>query len=240
VIAPKSAEIALLIEIFPSWNGEHESGRPQYAPQAPVKETTVPKNGKRLNVLSALALASVLYSVKPGDTLSGIAQHYNTTWEAIYDANQSAIHNPNVIYAGQQLHVSEGDLATGLAPVQAVVPQPSASSHPSYSAPVRSYNVTHAAVYTPAQSTSHGTRSGDSAYGSSALDSIPGVPQSFAACVAYRESTNNTNPAAHGDAYGIIPASGYDVSGDSVAQQKQVFEKIYSTTGPRAWAADGC
>ena len=77
-------------------------------------------------------------------------------------------------------------------------------------------------------------------YGSGGLGDIPGVPHSFAACVAYRESTNNTNPAAHGNAYGIIPASGYNVSGDSIAQQKQVFKQIYDTSGPRAWAADGC
>jgi hypothetical protein len=66
------------------------------------------------------------------------------------------------------------------------------------------------------------------------------VPQSFAACVASRESTNDTNPAAGGNAYGILPASGYNVSGDSIAQQKQVFEEIYATTGPSAWAGDGC
>jgi hypothetical protein len=66
------------------------------------------------------------------------------------------------------------------------------------------------------------------------------VPHSFATCVAYRESTNDTNPAGHGNAYGIIPASGYNVSGDSIAQQKLVFKQIYDTTGPSAWAADGC
>jgi hypothetical protein len=77
-------------------------------------------------------------------------------------------------------------------------------------------------------------------YNSSALGDIPGVPRAFATCVAYRESTNNTNPAAHGNVYGIIPASGYNVSGDSIAQQKQVFKQIYDTSGPRAWAADGC
>ncbi len=87
----------------------------------------------------------------------------------------------------------------------------------------------------PASASSSG-----SGYSSSALGDVPGVPQSFATCVAYRESTNNTNPAAHGNAYGIIPASGYNVSGDSIAQQKQVFKQIYDTAGPRAWAADGC
>jgi LysM domain len=174
-------------------------------------------------VLSALALATVLYTVKPGDTLSGIAQNYNTTWEAIYDGNQSVIQNPGLVYAGQQLRVHEGDLATGLVPVQAA-------------APVKSYTVTPAAAPAPAQSAAGSASSG----GSGALSDIPGVPQSFAACVAYRESTNDTNPAANGNAYGIIPASGHNVSGDSIAQQKQVFKQIYDTTGPSAWAADGC
>jgi hypothetical protein len=187
-------------------------------------------------VLSALALATVLYTVKPGDTLSGIAQHYNTTWEAIYDGNHSAIQNPNMVYAGQHLRVREGDLTTSLVPVQAAAPQSSASDS-AQSAPVQSYQVTPASASAPAPSTANTASSGT---GSSALSDVPGVPQSFAACVAYRESTNDTNPAANGNAYGIIPASGYNVGGDSIAQQKQVFKQIYDTTGPSAWAADGC
>lgn len=169
-------------------------------------------------MLSALALATVLYTVKPGDTLSGVAQQYNTTWAAIYDDNQSTISNPNLIYAGQQLRVPEGDMTAA-------------------AVPVRSYRVTHSAASTATHSSSSSSRSG---YSSGGLSDIPGVPSSFAACVAYRESTNDTNPAAHGNAYGIIPASGYHVSGDSLAQQKQVFKQIYDSTGPRAWAADGC
>jgi LysM repeat protein len=208
----------------------------------------VPKNGKRKEekkVLSALALASVLYSVKPGDTLSGIAQHYNTTWEAIYDDNQSTIRNPNLVFAGQRLHVHEGDLTTSLVPVQASAPQASVTSNSGQSTPVQSYSVTPTAASTPAQSTQTQSTadtagSGGSGYGSNSLSDIPGVPSSFAACVAYRESTDDTNPAAGGNAYGIIPASGYNVGGDSLAQQKQVFEQIYDSTGPSAWAADGC
>ena len=42
-----------------------------------------------------------------------------------------------------------------------------------------------------------------SGYSSSSLSDIPGVPRSFAACVAFRESTDLRNPAAHGNAYGI-------------------------------------
>jgi hypothetical protein len=158
-------------------------------------------------MISALALAAVLYAGKPGDALSGVPQHHNTAWEAVYDHNQSA--NPNFISGGQKLHVVKGDQTKALPHVQAATTQSSSSSS-------------------------------DSGYDSSDLGDIPGVPHSFATCVAYRESTNDTNPAAHGDAYGIIPASGYNVSGYSIAQQKQVFKEIYDTSGPRAWAADGC
>jgi hypothetical protein len=146
-------------------------------------------------MLSAIALAAVLHTVKPG-----IPQHHNTSWEAVLDHSQSAIQSSNLIY---------GDLIKALPHAQAATAQSSSSSSGS------------------------GYNSGD-------LADIPGVPHSFAACVAYRESTNDTNPAAHGNAYGIIPASGYNVSGDSIAQQKLVFKQIYDTTGPSAWAADGC
>jgi LysM repeat protein len=203
-------------------------------------------------MLSALALATVLYSVKPGDTLSGIAQHYNTTWEAIYNDNHAAIENPNMVYAGQQLRVPEGDKTATLVPAQtsaaAAVQQPAASASTAKAAPVQSYKVSAAPAAATVKSTQTSTASSNESSGSSAsagsssgsLSDIPGVPASFAACVAYRESTNDTNPAANGNAYGIIDASGYHVSGDSLAQQKQVFKEIYDTTGPSAWAADGC
>jgi hypothetical protein len=58
--------------------------------------------------------------------------------------------------------------------------------------------------------------------------------------VAYRESTDLQNPAANGNAYGIIPASGYNVAGTSLAHQKQVFAELYQQDGGAPWAADGC
>ena len=45
-----------------------------------------------------------MYVVKSGDTLWGIAQKYNTTWQAIYNKNKDTIgDNPNLIYPGQEL-----------------------------------------------------------------------------------------------------------------------------------------
>jgi LysM repeat protein len=48
------------------------------------------------------------YTVRAGDTLSGIAErfyHNPNDWRWIYDANESAIRNPNMIYAGEVLLV---------------------------------------------------------------------------------------------------------------------------------------
>jgi resuscitation-promoting factor RpfA len=46
------------------------------------------------------------YTVKSGDTLSGIASALGTSWQALYNANRSIISNPNWIQVGQQLKTS--------------------------------------------------------------------------------------------------------------------------------------
>ena len=91
-----------------------------------------------------------------------------------------------------------------------------------------------------ATATVRSSSTGSSGYSSGSLSDIPGVPSSLASCVAYRESTDLQNPAADGNAYGIIPASGYNVSGTSIAHQKQVFAQLYAQDGATPWAADGC
>ena len=47
------------------------------------------------------------YTVKAGDTLSSIAEKFNTTYQAIADLN--GIDNPNLIYAGQTLSIPQGE-----------------------------------------------------------------------------------------------------------------------------------
>lgn len=47
--------------------------------------------------------SATYYTVKSGDTLSGIASKYGTSYQAI--AKLNGISNPNVIYAGQRLRV---------------------------------------------------------------------------------------------------------------------------------------
>ncbi|MBQ4030481.1 MAG: LysM peptidoglycan-binding domain-containing protein [Bacilli bacterium] len=63
------------------------------------------------------------YTIQRGDTLSGIAKKYGTTWQELYAANKDAIgSNPNLIYAGTNLTIP-GQQAQQAAPVQAT-PQP--------------------------------------------------------------------------------------------------------------------
>jgi murein DD-endopeptidase MepM/ murein hydrolase activator NlpD len=152
--------------------------------------------------------------VQPGDTLSGIAAQYGTSYQAI--AAASGIANPNLIYAGQTVEVPTGGVNA---------PAPTHNSSPS--------NVS----YTPSTPTPAPT---DNTVTGGGQFSIPGMSQSMASCIAFRESTNDTNPAANGNVFGIIPASGYNVAGDSVAQQEQVAGQIYAQSGGQAWAADGC
>lgn len=50
---------------------------------------------------------SKTYTVKSGDTLSGIASKYGTTWQKIYNDNKSVIgSNPNLIKPGQVLKIN--------------------------------------------------------------------------------------------------------------------------------------
>lgn len=46
---------------------------------------------------------NITYTVKSGDTLSGIAQKYGTTYQAI--AQKNGMSNPNKIYPGQELRI---------------------------------------------------------------------------------------------------------------------------------------
>jgi len=55
------------------------------------------------------------YTVRPGDTLSEIAQRfYSSTadWTWIYNDNRSVIQNPNDIYAGEELKIPNGATST--------------------------------------------------------------------------------------------------------------------------------
>jgi len=199
-------------------------GVPARRPKAVVIRTRREPKGQK-DLLAAAAL--VAYLVQPGDTLSGIAASHGVSLAAVEAANTS-LSNPNLIYAGQTVDIPEGSSAA------------QGSSTTQSSAAAQSTFAQQSATSSPSSIASVTTQSSSSGYSSSSLSDIPGVPESFAACVAYRESTDLQNPAADGNAYGIIPASGYDVDGTSLANQKQVFAELYQQDGTSPWASDGC
>jgi LysM repeat protein len=185
-------------------------------------------------LLAAFALTA--YLVQPGDTLSGIAASHSVSLAAVESAN-SQLSNPNVIYAGQTLEIPQtSSAAQASTAAQAATPRSYTTSQSTSSQSASSASSPSSIASTGNQASSGGS----SGYSSSSLSDIPGVPQSLAACVAYRESTDLQNPAANGNAYGIIPASGYNVAGTSLAHQKQVFAELYQQDGASPWAADGC
>jgi hypothetical protein len=162
-------------------------------------------------MFAALALAT--YMVQPGDTLSGIAASHGVPLSAVESANPQ-ISDPNVISVGESVSLTGGSDSA---------PAPAPSS--------------------PSGISSAHIISGDSSTGSSGgggLGDVPGVPSSFAQCVAFHESTDGQNQAYNGGVYGIITASGINVNGQSVGAQKQAFEHLYQQYGTSPWAGDGC
>ena len=77
--------------------------------KTPAKATTVTEQAHTTALVRTTAQpASSTYTVRPGDTLSGIAARlYNNSsrWTWIYAANRSKIHNPNAIYVGEKLTI---------------------------------------------------------------------------------------------------------------------------------------
>jgi len=85
----------------------------------------------------------------------------------------------------------------------------------------------------PAAAVSSST-SAASSFSSSDLADVPGVPYSFAACVAFRESTDGQLSS---NIYGIQGPGGWG----TLAQQKEAFSQMYAARGTEPWAPyDGC
>jgi len=146
-----------------------------------------------------------------------------------------------LIFTGQTVELPQGSSAAAvITGTQAVPAQQSVSVKQSVPVQKSAPSHTSPSSTSTATATVRSSSTGSSGYSSSSLSDIPGVPSSLASCVAYRESTDLQNPAADGNAYGIIPASGYDVYGTSLAHQKQVFAELYAQDGATPWAADGC
>ena len=110
------------------------------------------------------AQETTTYTVKSGDTLSGIAEKYNTTVEKLAEKNK--IKDIHLIYVDQVL-VIDGEApatsTTSAAPAEAPVAAPAATETTTYEAPAVSVTVAEETVATTETSASTSTVSGSEA-----------------------------------------------------------------------------
>ena len=112
----------------------------------------------------AFAQETTTYTVKSGDTLSGIAEKYNTTVEKLAEKNK--IKDIHLIYVDQVL-VIDGEApatsTTSTATAEAPVAAPAATETTTYEAPAASVTVAEETVATTETSASTSTVSGSEA-----------------------------------------------------------------------------
>jgi LysM repeat protein len=71
-------------------------------------------------------LVTMSYRVRAGDTLSGIASRFHVSLSAIERANP-AVHNPNLIYVGENLNIPGDTFHPAPAPAPKPAPKPASS-----------------------------------------------------------------------------------------------------------------
>lgn len=77
---------------------------PEIARYNNIANPNVIFNGQKIRIPNGNPQTTTKYVVKKGDTLSGIAARYGTTWQKLYEKNKNVIgSNPNLIIPGQKL-----------------------------------------------------------------------------------------------------------------------------------------
>ena len=107
------------------------------------------------------AQETTTYTVKSGDTLSGIAEKYNTTVEKLAEKNK--IKDIHLIYVDQVLVIDGEAPATATTTAEAPVAAPAATETTTYEAPAASVTVAEETVATTEASASTSTVSGSEA-----------------------------------------------------------------------------
>ena len=178
-------------------------------------------------------------TVKAGDTVSELAQKYNTTVNTIQQLNN--LSNPNLIFVGQQLKVNNDNNG------QAVAQQNTNNNAQTAQQQATSQNTQAQASTQQAaqqQSASQNTQaqaSNNSNYNSS----VSGSDAAAKAWIAQHESSNNYN-ARNGQYIGKYQLSASYLNGDySPANQERVADQYVAqrygswTNAQRFWEANG-
>jgi hypothetical protein len=184
------------------------------------------------------------YVIRPGDTLSGIAQKLCGAagdWAEVWHANPH-ITDPDLIYAGYQLTVA---CSGGQGAIPTAAAAPSGPSSDGASDEDDGSSLASASSSPSPSSGSSATSPGGGSYVN------PASYSGFQACVISRESGGSSQVMNSTGHYGLyqFSASTWAAAGGnpndfghaSVAEQNQVFAQAYAAFGTSPWAPyDGC
>ena len=177
-------------------------------------------------------------TVKAGDTVSELAQKYNTTVNTIQQLNN--LSNPNLIFVGQQLKVNNDNNGQAVAQQNtnnnAQVAQQQATS--------QNTQAQASTQQTAQQSVSQNTQA-QASNNSNYSSNVSGSDAAAKAWIAQHESSNNYN-ARNGQYIGKYQLSASYLNGDySPANQERVDDQYVAqrygswTNAQRFWEANG-
>lgn len=98
------------------WGNKVSNQKPEMKPAPKVTKTaSVPKPAPKVEKKTEIVVAKPIgsptlggegeYTVRSGDTLSGIAQLHNTTWQELHAKNTLTVEHPDWIWPGEKLDI---------------------------------------------------------------------------------------------------------------------------------------
>ena len=178
-------------------------------------------------------------TVKAGDTVSELAQKYNTTVNTIQQLNN--LSNPNLIFVGQQLKVNNDNNGQAVAQQNANNNAQAAQQQATSQNTQAQASTQQAAQQQSASQNTQAQASNNSNYSSN----VSGSDAAAKAWIAQHESSNNYN-ARNGQYIGKYQLSASYLNGDySPANQERVADQYVAqrygswTNAQRFWEANG-
>lgn len=175
-------------------------------------------------------------TVKAGDTVSELAQKYNTTVNTIQQLNN--LSNPNLIFVGQQLKVNNDNNGQAVA-------QQNTNNNAQAAQQATSQNTQAQASTQQAAQQSASQNTQAQASNNNYSSSVSGNDAAAKAWIAQHESSNNYN-ARNGQYIGKYQLSASYLNGDySPANQERVADQYVAqrygswTNAQRFWEANG-
>lgn len=173
-----------------------------------------------VTTVGAAAVNADTVTVKSGDTLSKIANDYNTTVSAIQNLNSIA--NPNMIYVGEQLKVNEEN--NGAQQVATTVNTQAAQTTQQAQPATQAVQASNNTSASTTQNAQPATTSTNTASTTNYTSNVSGSEAAAKAWIAQRESGNNYN-ARNGQYVGKYQLSASYLNGDySEANQEKVAD----------------